>query len=162
MTYRPVKSWLTGFLLFIRDNSIYWKIWLALWAFYFNLFTIVLEFFAYYLYFVVSFDFINLYRQVYKLFIDLSAVFTFIPLWAWVIIALALLDRFRKKIAYNRLNHFEQRNRGFINARHVGDCGRFLFSHCAAHHVNDRAGVDETAVALLFWTGSAKKSPITV
>ncbi len=119
MTYRPVKSWLTGFFLFIRENSIYWKIWLALWAFYFNLFTIVLEFFAYYLYFVVSFDFINLYRQVYKLFIDLSAVFTFIPLWAWAIIALVLLDRFRKKIAYNRLNHFEQRNRGFINARPI-------------------------------------------
>ena len=38
---------------------------------------------------------------------------------------------------------------GFLRERHVGDCGRFLFSHCTTNHVNDRAGVDETAIALL-------------
>ena len=77
----------------------------------------VVEFFAYYFYFVMSFDIENIYRQIYKLFLDLSVPFKTIPLWIWAIVGLILFDRFRKKIAYARLNHMERRNRGFINAR---------------------------------------------
>jgi membrane protein len=117
--YRPVKAWFISFTAFLRERGVYWKIWLALWLFYFNVFTIVLEFIAFYLYFVVSFDFINIYRQVYKLFLDLWPVITFIPLWAWVIISLFLIDRWRKKIGYAVLNHNEMKNRGFINERPI-------------------------------------------
>jgi len=115
----PVKNFAVSLVNFIKEQRYYRMIWLLLWLFYFNAFTILSEFFAYYLYFVVSFDLGSLYLQVYKLFIDLSAVLTFVPPWAWVIIGLALFDRFRKNIAYMRLNHFERRNRGFINARPV-------------------------------------------
>ena len=118
-TYRPVKNWLVGFFGFVREHKPYWVAWLCLWAYNFNLFTVVLEFFAFYFYFVVSFDFINIYRQVYKLFIDLYVPATFIPLWAWAVIALVLFDKFRKSVAYARLNHYERRNRGFINARPI-------------------------------------------
>lgn len=118
-TYRPVKQWLTGLWAFIKEHKPYYVIWAVVWAFNFNAFTIVLEFLAYYFYFVVSFDIINLYRQVYKLFLDLSVPFKFIPLWAWIIIGVAVFDRFRKNIAYARLNHYEMRNRGFINARPI-------------------------------------------
>lgn len=116
-TYRPVRAWLSGLWQFIRERRAYLAIWVCMWLFYFNAFTIVLEFLAFYFYFVVSFDLINVYRQVYKLFIDLSAAFTFIPVWLWVIIGLWLFDRFRKKIAIARLAHFERQNCGFINAR---------------------------------------------
>ena len=118
-TYHPVKSWLVGFFGFVREHKPYWVAWLCMWAYNFNLFTVALEFFAFYFYFVVSFDFANIYRQVYKLFLDLYVPFTFIPLWAWAVIALVLFDKFRKKIAYSRLNHYERRNRGFINARPI-------------------------------------------
>lgn len=118
-TYRPVKLWLTGFLVFLKDHKPYYIVWAVIWAFNFNAFTIILEFFAYYFYFVVSFDILNLYRQVYKLFLDLSVPFKAIPVWAWVIIGFAVFDRFRKNIAYARLNHYEMRNRGFINARPI-------------------------------------------
>lgn len=118
-TYIPIKTWLIGFVGFIREYKNYYIMWLCLLALYFNAFAILIEFIAYYLYFVVSFDFLNLYRQVYKLFIDLSAAFTFIPLWAWVVVGLIVLDKFRKNIAYGVLNHFERRNRGFINARPI-------------------------------------------
>ena len=67
VTYRPAKRFLSSLFAFVRDSGVYWKIWLALWLFYFNVFAIVLEFIAFYLYFVVSFDFANIYRQVYKL-----------------------------------------------------------------------------------------------
>lgn len=118
-TYIPLKTWLIGFFVFVKEHKNYYITWLCLWALYFNVFAIVIEFIAYYLYFVVSFDFLNLYRQVYKLFLDLSAAFTFIPLWAWGVVGLVALDKFRKNIAYGVMNHFERRNRGFINARPI-------------------------------------------
>lgn len=118
-TYRPVKDWLVTFAQFVRERRYYWATWLCLWAYNFNLFTIVLEFLAFYFYFVVSYDFVNIYRQVYKLVLDLYVPVTFIPLWAWAVIVIVLFDRFRKKIAYARLNRYERRNRGFINARPI-------------------------------------------
>lgn len=116
-TYIPVKYWLVRTFLFIRAHKAYWITWLVIWAYNFNLFTIVLEFIAFYLYFAMSFDFVNIYRQVYKLFLDLSPMFKFIPLWAWLILGLWLFHRFRKKIGYARLMHHERKNCGFINER---------------------------------------------
>ena len=80
VTYRPAKAWLLRFISFVRENGVYWKVWLALWLFYFNVFTIVLEFIAYYLYLVSSFDFTTIYKQVYKLILDLWTGLTFFPL----------------------------------------------------------------------------------
>lgn len=118
-TYRPVIVWLRSFWVFIRTHKPYWVIWMMIWAFNFNAYTIVLEFFAYYFYFMITFDMASLYRQIYKLFYDISAAFTSIPLWVWVVLLLWLLDRARKKIAYTRLHHMEMRDRGFINARPI-------------------------------------------
>lgn len=117
--YLPVKQWVLSFIGFLRDSGVYWKIWLCLWLFYFNVFTIVLEFIAFYLYFVVTFDFVNIYRQVYKLILDLWTAISFIPVWGWVLLALFLIDRWRRKIGYAVLNHNEMKNRGFINARPI-------------------------------------------
>lgn len=117
--YAPVKNCVMGFISFLREHKPLWVIWLCIWAYCFNLFTIALEFFAFLFYFTMSFDVVNIYRQVYKLFLDLGAVFGFIPVWAWGIVGLVMLDMFRKKIAYMRLNHYEMRNRGFINARPI-------------------------------------------
>ncbi len=118
-SYRPVRAWLTGFWAFLRAHKGYLIVWALTWAYSFNLVAVVVEFFAYYFYFVVSFDLVSLYRQVYKLMLDLSVPLMAIPLWAWAVIGLWLFDRFRKKIAFARLHHYEMRNRGFINARPV-------------------------------------------
>lgn len=118
-TYIPIKHWLSGLFAFVRERRYYLIIWLCIWAFNFNFFTIILEFFAFYFYFAVSFDIVNIYRQVYKLALDLMPVLTFVPLWVWVAVGLYIVDRVRKGIAYRRLNHFERRNRGFINARPI-------------------------------------------
>lgn len=118
-TYIPVKGWLQNFVAFVREHKYYWVTWLCIWAFNFNFFTIFIEFLAYYFYFVVSFDVVNLYRQVYKLVLDLSPMFGFVPLGAWIIIGFIIFDYVRKRIGYARLNHYERRNRGFINARPI-------------------------------------------
>lgn len=119
VTYRPVKAWLISFFGFLRENGTYWKIWVFLWLFYFNVFTIALEIIAYYLYFVVSFDLSTLYRQFYKLLYDLWAAISFIPLWSWIFLALFFIDRLRRNRGYAVLNYNEMKNRGFINARPI-------------------------------------------
>ena len=119
ITYRSAKQWIITFVGFVRTHGVYWIIWLCMWLFYFNAFTIFLELIAFYLYFVVSFDFDNIYRQVYKLFFDLWTPFTFIPVWCWMLLALFLIDRWRRKIGYAVLHHNEMKNRGFINERPI-------------------------------------------
>ena len=117
--YIPVKTWCKRFVMFIQDHNKYFKIWLFLWAFNFNLITIIIEFLAYYLYFVVSFDFANIYRQFYKLFCDISVPIAFIPGFAWVIIIYLFIDWLRRSMGYKKLNHLENKNCGFINERPI-------------------------------------------
>lgn len=117
--FRPVRAWLGGFFAFLKEKKAYLIAWAVLWAYSFNLIAVVLEFFAFYFYFVVSFDFASIYRQCYKLLLDLSVPFMTIPLLVWVILGLWFFDRFRKAIARARLSHYERRDRGFINARPI-------------------------------------------
>ena len=116
---RPIAAWVKEFISFLRLHSAFLKVWIVLWAFYFNFFTVVIEAIAYYFYFVVSFDIKSLYRQVYKLAIDLSVVFTFVPWWVWILLCALALDKIRKAVAVNKLNHNEMKNRGFINSRPI-------------------------------------------
>lgn len=116
-TYEPVKNWLLGFYGFLKAHSVYGYLWAVIWAYNFNAFTIALEFVAFYLYFIFSFDIVNIYRQVYKLAIDLTPMITFVPLAVWAVIGLAVFHYIRRRIGYARLNHNERRNCGFINER---------------------------------------------
>lgn len=117
--YAPIKKWLISFFMFLRENNFYVKIWIFIWAINFNLITIVLEFIAYYLYLVISFDFASIYVQVLKLLMDLSIMIDFVPLLIWIIIGLVIFHSIRKNIALKSLNHKERKNRGFINSRPI-------------------------------------------
>ena len=75
----------------------------------------MIEFFAYYFFFSVSFRVDTIYTQFVKLAIDLQPLFRFFPWWALSVVAYCLFYNFRKKIALNRLRHFEAKNCGFIN-----------------------------------------------
>lgn len=118
-TYIPVKGWTKQFVGFLKDNSIYFKLWLFVWAFNFNFITIFIEFLAFYLFFVISFKTNTIYMQFYKLACDLSVVIAFVPLVVWVVLGYMFLCWWRKKIGYSRLNHFENKNCGFINERPI-------------------------------------------
>ncbi|MCM1440215.1 MAG: hypothetical protein NC131_13580, partial [Roseburia sp.] len=118
-TVAPVICWFKGLFAFIADHKAYYIAWAVIWAYGFNLITVIIEFLAFYFYFIVSFDISAVYMQAYKLFLDLSVPFTFIPLWAWIIVAVIVLEVISRRIAYNRLYHRERRNRGFINERGV-------------------------------------------
>ena len=117
--YAPCVAWCKRFIFFLKKNDKYYKIWLLIWLYNFNVIVMGIEFVAYYLYFVVSFDFINLYRQAYKLFCDLSVSVAFLPGFSWVLIGLLIFLHVRKKIALAVLRHHEAMNCGFINERPI-------------------------------------------
>ena len=114
-TYQPVKRRVISYKEYLKDNPVIWIFWLLLWAFHLNLASIVVSFFAYYFYFVLSFDTSNLYVQLCKLLIDLQVIFRHFPWWSIVTVCWLLFNRWRKAVAINRLRHFEARNCGFIN-----------------------------------------------
>lgn len=118
-TYIPIKNWICKFVCFLKENAIYKNIWLFIWAFNFNLITIFIEFIAYYLFFVISFKISTMYLQFYKLACDLSVMIAYVPLWVWLVMAYIIICKWRKKIGYAKLNHFENKNCGFINERPV-------------------------------------------
>ena len=114
-TVVPLRKVMVNYIDFIRGRRYIWITWLIIWVFHLNLATIVIEFFAYYLFFAISFNVGSIYTQFVKLFVDLQVIFTYVPLWIFVIIGLVLFDRWRRNVAKNRLRHFEARNCGFIN-----------------------------------------------
>ena len=114
-TYQPVKRFVRGYIAFLKAYPIIFKCWSALWLAHLNFISIILEFFAYYFYFAVSFDVPSLYVQAVKLFADLRVPFKAFPWQFTGAIAWLFFNKWRKKIAVNRLRHFEARNCGFIN-----------------------------------------------
>ena len=113
--YQPIKRVVKSYLAFLRRYSWIVVCWAILWAVHLNLASVVIGFFAYYFYFVLSFNIGNLYVQVCKLFIDLQVIFRHFPWWSIATVAWLIFNRWRKKIALNRLRHYEARNCGFIN-----------------------------------------------
>ncbi len=111
----PLKNWIRSFICFVRDHRYFLTIWIIIWLFYFNVFTIAIEFLAFYFYFVMSFDLVSIFIQFYKLILDLIPMLRFVPLIFWIILAIFIFHKTRKKIALQILNHHEMRNRGFIN-----------------------------------------------
>ncbi len=118
-TYQPVKLWLQSFWEFLKDRRGWLVTWGVIWAFNFNVFTIIIEAIAYILIFPFTITSADLYSQFYKLAYDLTPLFTAVPWWVWVIGVFVLLYAIARKIGYNRLYHNERKNRGFINERGV-------------------------------------------
>ena len=86
-----VELWFCSLYAYVRDREELYQFWLLLLFLYFNVFTIMFEFAAYYLYFAVSLDALSLYRQGYKLWLDLSGVVAFIGWISWITLFILVL-----------------------------------------------------------------------
>lgn len=117
--YFPIKRWISSFCLFLKGKDIYLKLWVLIWFYNFNGFAIAIEFVAYYLYFVCSFKTITLYIQCLKLLMDLSVLINFFPPILWAIFTFVFVNLICKKIGYERLEHMELKDRGYINERPI-------------------------------------------
>ncbi len=114
-TTEPLKRFLRQYFEFIKQHNSIWTIWLVIWVFNLNFATVITEFFAFYFYFAVSFDFKAIYMQIVKLFIDLQVVAKNVPLWIILIFLWLIFERWRKNLALAKLRRMENANRGFIN-----------------------------------------------
>ena len=114
-TYVPLKRWLVSFRDFLREYRWIRSCWLFVLAAHLNLVSIAVAFLAFYFYFAVSFDVVNVFVQLYKLVADLQVLFRTVPLWVLVFAVYPLFSRWRTRLARDRLRHFEARNCGFIN-----------------------------------------------
>ena len=118
-TYRPAKAWVFSFADFLNTHRYYLTIWFWAMAYAFGWIAVVMEFFAFYFFFVIKFDFSTIYRQIVKLLYDTSPMLGFVPTPVWVILGYVLFDKIRRAIALARLHHMEMKNRGFIAERPI-------------------------------------------
>ena len=114
-TTEPLKRFLRQYFEFIKQNNSIWIIWLTIWVFNLNFATVITEFFAFYFYFAVSFDFKAIYTQIVKLFIDLQLIVKHVPFWIILVFVWLIFERWRKNLALAKLRRMENANRGFIN-----------------------------------------------
>ena len=114
-TIEPLKLFLRQYFEFVKQHNSIWIIWLIIWVFNLNFATVITEFFAFYFYFAVSFDFKAIYTQIVKLFIDLQVIVKHVPLWIILIFVWLIFERWRKNLATAKLRRMENANRGFIN-----------------------------------------------
>ena len=150
----PVRDWCLAFACFVREHSAYWKIWLVLWLLHFNVAAMAAAFFAFWLYFVASFDGASIYVQVQKALIDLAPMVRFIPAPVWVVIGILLFNLLCRKRAFARLYHCESENRGFIKERGVvtviyGEMGRGKTSLVTSMGLSTEADFRDMAFEIL-------------
>ena len=115
----PVRDWLRELIAFFRENNKYLKLWLFLWVIYFRVAVILVEFIAFYLYAVSSFDLLSIYTQLVKLLHDLAPMVRFLPIAVWIGVILYMEDRRCKAIAYEELYRREAKNDKFVQERGV-------------------------------------------
>ena len=114
-TTEPLKRFVGQYAAFVKEHNFIWIIWLVIWVFNLNFATIIIEFFSYYFYFAVSFDFGSVYTQIVKLIIDLQVVVKYVPFWVILIFIWLLFEWWRRNLALAKLRRMENSNRGFIN-----------------------------------------------
>ena len=114
ISYHPIRNFVSQYIRFYRSNQNLVTATTIIWLLNFNIITVLIEFLAYYFYFVVTYELSTLYVQFGKLFIDLQAIFIHVPLWIIIIFVVRWLHNRRKGIAKSFLRHMEARNCGFI------------------------------------------------
>ena len=107
------------FIDYCKEHYGFVMIWIALWLFYFNVYSIVISLVAYYLYFISSWNIFTLYGQLLKLQLDLTPVIRFVPGIIWFCIAYWIYNNHCRNMAFQRLYYAERCNRAFLRERGV-------------------------------------------
>ena len=115
----PVVSWFKELILFCLDNRIYIYSWIILWGVHFNVFSILIDLIAYYIYFTASWDLTSIYNQLLKLQLDITPVVRFIPGIIWLLIGIFIYDRICRTMAYRKLRYALRCNEAVIRERGI-------------------------------------------
>lgn len=116
--YTPLKHGISGAVTTIKGTKAISTVLLIIWAFNFNLVTIVLNAVSFYLYFVVTFKFGELYNFVVDIILSLKYLASFgaVPL---IFGGLFLADKLRNKRGVARLERLETKNKDTLKGRDV-------------------------------------------
>ena len=113
---KRISCWIWDFLLFGYEKR-FFLILGIIWVLNLNVASIVVSAFAFYFYFVASFDLVGALVNVVNLLADLAIMFSGLPLLLWLIIGRFVMCAVREHIGYNRLEHNEAKNKGFIKEK---------------------------------------------
>ena len=122
LTFKPfftAKEWLLSFKSFLGDRKYLVAIFVLIWTVNLNMITILIEAIAFYFYFASSFEFADLGGQGLKLLIDVIIMFSGAAFPFWLISFWNLFDKARRALGYDKLEHNERKNRGFINSLNI-------------------------------------------
>ena len=115
----PIKAWIKSFIDFCKENSGYYKAWVAIWLLHFNVYSIVVSFIAFYYFFCASWDMVRIYDQLLKLQLDLSPVIRFFPTFVWVTFFIILHNIICLSKGMKNLEADEARNEAFVRSREL-------------------------------------------
>ena len=115
--FLPIKKWTLNFYQFFTTSKVpYLKIFIAIWLYNLNVFTILGETLAFLLYFVSTLDLSSVFIQIYKLFFDLVIMFNGLPWFLWLVIFIVLICKWRNKKGYKNLTHMNAKNCGLVKS----------------------------------------------
>ena len=111
--FRKVVGWIRDMIGFIKEHG--YEFWLiVIWLFNLNFATILIEFFAWYLYFIPTTSFVSLGVNLWRLFVDALIMLWSAPWWFWVIAGWLVFDDMRRNIGFTILKAHEKINEAFF------------------------------------------------
>ena len=110
--FAPVKRFLALWWQCLR----FWMVvtWCLIVAAGTNVLTVLIEALGFLFWFSVAADFPLLYRGIYKLLLDLTIMFSTLPVFAWILVGYFVFTLIRRAVAYRRLEQMEAANRAFL------------------------------------------------
>ena len=113
----PVKKWFKDLSLFFKTTKVpYKKLFIVIWLYNLNVYTIIGEALAFLFFFVSSLDFSTFFTQIYKLIFDISLMLKALPWYVWVMLVIMFLRKRRIKKGLKKLNHMQAQNCGFVKS----------------------------------------------
>lgn len=116
VAYMPLKNIFCKHIEFVKNTKIFLYLWVLIFCISFNILSIAISFLAYYFYFAISINFSTLYVQIYKLFVDISPLFTSGGLLISIPIIIYIVNNMRIARAEGLLYQFEAVNNNFIKS----------------------------------------------
>ena len=101
--YYPAKSFILNVWSFAKKKKAYIIVFLGIWSLNFNVLTIALEAVAFVLYFIKSFDMLNIFVQIAKLAVDINVLFRYMPIPIWMFIGYKIFHHIRKERGFEIL-----------------------------------------------------------
>ena len=115
---RVVRA-INRFFTYLFEHKFYCAALVILWLLCFNILPIIVEFFAYFYYFMSSMDLLSVGSQVVKLIIDFVIGFFAADYKLWILFAYLIFDYLRRKRGYTVLKKHEAKNCAFCKSTNI-------------------------------------------